>query len=300
MKLDYKIIWIDDKIETRPFQYLKEQLKDYLQVQFFDVSIEEAEDFIGFKEKFKPNEEYDLIITDLTLNDSNGKQIIDYVREVKHNFTEIFFYSANSTLKQTNLLNNNRITFFQLSEPSAYRELGDEIENLISLTISKFQHVVSMRGMIMHETSTIDAEMLDIVTNYIAKTNDSEVKNRIYNEIISFHSRKLEDSEKFKKNDKIENILKDPLLISSTQRANALDEIIKTTGGENFIDDLKLNIIKVRNDFAHAVYVKDQTTGREYFLDKKDGIDFNEEKCKEIRLNIIRHKKNIEDLRKKL
>ena len=152
----------------------------------------------------------------------------------------------------------------------------------------------------MNETSTIDADMLEIVTDFIQKTNSAEVKNRIFDELISFHSRKLGDSEKFKKNDRIDNVLKDPLLISSSQRANAIEEIIKLLGTENFIEDLKVNIIKVRNDFAHAVYMKDKETGREYFLDKKDGIDFNEEKCKEIRMNIIRHKKNIVNLRSTL
>ena len=95
-------------------------------------------------------------------------------------------------------------------------------------------------------------------------------------------------------------ILKDPLLISSSQRANAIEEIIKLVGIDNFIDNLRIDIINVRNDFAHAVYVKDKETGREYFIDKQDGTDFNEEVCKNIRINIIKHKNNLESLKNKL
>lgn len=302
MKLDYKIIWVDDKIDNAPYKTLIKNIQGHVNEQFFNCPIIEiAEDFEEFKAKFNNKTQYDLIITDLSLNNgSTGKEVIDFVRDNQHNHTEIFFYSANTQFRKTELINSNRITFYQLVSENSYKDLENEVKELIDLTIRKFQHIVAMRGMIMQETSSIDADMLEIVTNYIAKTNSAEVKNRVYDELISFHSRKLSDSEKFKKNDNINNILKDPLLISSTQRANAIEEIIKLIGIDNFIEDLKSNIIKVRNDFAHAVYIKDEKTGREYFQDKKGGIDFNEEKCKEIRFNIIKHKNNINILKSKL
>ncbi len=47
-------------------------------------------------------------------------------------------------------------------------------------------------------------------------------------------------------------------------------------------------------------FVKDKETGREYFIDKKDGIDFNEDKCREIRKNINIHKGNLDNLQSKI
>jgi CheY-like chemotaxis protein len=308
MKLDYKILWLDDKIESvvlTDYEEDIEELKTYVKSLGFNETI----DFVRTEEELfsKLDEigEYDLIMTDYHLDETkgvkrNGDDIIKTIRE-KDIHTEIMFYSAQGEVKDTDRL--DRITFFE-----SYRVLGDDhyekifrkAKELIELTVRKFQNIVAMRGMIMHETSVIDSEMLEIVTNFIKASNSIEVKNRIYDELIGFHSRKLEDSQKFKKNDRIDKVLKDPLLISSSQRANAIEEIIKLIGIENFIDDLRINIIKVRNDFAHAVYVKDKETGREYFVDKQEGSDFNEEVCKSIRLNIIKHKNNLDLLKQKL
>jgi len=303
MKLDYKILWLDDKMdEILADDYLKD-IYSYLNEQGFEAQIVTVKNEKEFFENL--NDSYDLILTDFHLNETttgtrNGDAIIEEVRN-RSIYTEIMFYSAQGDVADT--IKKDRITFFDTSKAIGnvhYEKIIAKAIDLISLTIKKFQHIVAMRGMIMQETSTIDEDMLDIVAEFILKTNSPEVKNRIYEELVSFHSRKLEDSEKFRKNDRIDNILKDPLLISSSQRANAIEEIIKLKGFDNFIDDLKLNIIKVRNDFAHAVYIKDTETGREYFRDKKGGIDFNEIKCKEIRINIIKHKNNINDLKKKL
>jgi len=308
MKLDYKILWLDDKIESVVLTDYEDdivELKTYVKSLGFNETI----DFVRTEEqlfdKLSEVGEYDLIMTDYHLDETkslkrNGDDIIKTIRE-KDIYTEIMFYSAQGEVKDTDRL--DRITFFE-----SYKVLGDDhyekifrkAKELIELTVRKFQNIVAMRGMIMHETSEIDSEMLEIVTDFIRATNSPEVKNRIYDELIGFHSRKLDDSQKFRKNDRIDKILKDPLLISSSQRANAIEEIIKLVGIDNFIDNLRIDIIKVRNDFAHAVYIKDKDTGREYFVDKQDGTDFNEEVCKNIRINIIKHKNNLESLKNKL
>ena len=90
--------------------------------------------------------------------------------------------------------------------------------------------------------------------------------------------------------------MSEPILFSSSQRASAIEEILKYINVPNFIDEFRTNVIKVRNEFAYAVFVKDTETGREYFKDKKEGIDFNEEKCNEIRKNINIHKENLDKL----
>lgn len=296
MKLNYNIIWVDDKIETRPYLSMKKDLLDFITNEFFNCQIEEAEDFNEFEKLFKDDKTYDLIITDLSLNNgTTGKEVIDFIRDNKHNHTEIFFYSANTQLRQQELINSNRITFYQLTEGN-YKELKDEIIDLVKLTISKFQHIVSMRGLIMNEVSSLDAQMLDIVTTYIKNTGEESIIHSVLDDLINFHSEKLKKSEKYKQQNNINKVISDPVLFSSFQRANAIENIINTKGLENFIDDFKTNVIKTRNNFAHAAFMKDHETGREYFQDKKDGIDFNEDKCRDIRKNINIHKKNLDNL----
>ncbi|MFV8356300.1 hypothetical protein ACNQGB_08995 [Flavobacterium sp. XS1P32] len=300
MKLNYNIIWVDDKIDTRPYKSIKKEIFNFITEEFFNCKIEEAEDFNEFVQLFTDSTTYDLIITDLSLNSgTTGKQVIDYIRDNKHNHTEIFFYSANTQLRQQELINSNRITFYQLTEGN-YNELKNEIIDLVKLTISKFQHIVSMRGLIMNEVSSLDAQMLDIVNTYIDNTGEESIINSVIDDLISFHSEKLKNSEKYKQQNNISKVLSDPVLFSSFQRANAIENIINAIGCENFIDDFKTNVIKTRNNFAHAVFIKDKKTGREYFQDKKGGIDFNEEKCRDIRKNINTHKENLDNLQSKI
>ncbi len=304
MKIEYNILWLDDaKQEIEEGDYHLELL-DFVKNLGFLPLIELVRTEQEFFEILN-SKQWDLIMTDYNLdeiseNPEKGDEVIEKIRE-KDLLTEILFYTKKDD--ENRKLGFNRITFIDTSKISGINHNEKVLlkaKELVELTVRKFQNIVAMRGMIMHETSTIDSEMLEIVTDFIQATNNPEVKNRIYDELIGFHSRKLEDSQRFKKNDRIDKVLKDPLLISSSQRANAIEEIIKIIGLDNFIDDLKINIIKVRNDFAHAVYVKDKETGREYFVDKQDGTDFNEEVCRSIRINIIKHKNNLDSLKQKL
>lgn len=300
MKLDYNILWVDDRIKDRPFQKILGETKEFLLEQYFNCNIIEAEDFNEFVEIFSNKKEFDIIITDYSLNEGTfGSQVIDFIRDSQHNFTEIFFYSANDNVKDVKLFSNNRITFFQLTGGD-YKELEDEILAVITQTIKKFQNIVAMRGMIMNEVSNLDAQMLEIVETYTSKTEHQNIVDRVLDELISFHKEKLEKSEKYKKNNSFCKVLSEPILFSSSQRASAIEEITNSIGITNFINEFRINIIKVRNEFAHAVFVKDEKTGREYFIDKKDGVDFNEDKCKDIRKNINIHKENLDNLQSKI
>jgi CheY-like chemotaxis protein len=300
MKLDYNILWVDDRIKERPFQKILGETKEYLQEKYFNCEIIEAEDFNEFVNIFSELKEFDIIITDYSLNEGTfGNQVIDFIRDSQHNFTEIFFYSANENVKDIKLFSNNRITFFQLTGGD-YKELEDEIIAVISQTIKKFQNIVAMRGMIMNEVSTLDAQMLEIVEKYVNTAEHQNIIDRVLSELISFYSEKLEKSEKWQRTNNFNKVMSEPILFSSSQRASAIEEILKYINVPNFIDEFRTNVIKVRNEFAHAVFVKDTETGREYFKDKKEGIDFNEEKCNEIRRNINIHKKNLDRLQSKI
>ncbi|KGL58945.1 response regulator [Polaribacter sp. Hel1_85] len=299
MKLDYKIIWVEDKIDTKPFTSLRGNVKKYLEDEFFNVSIETAEDFEEFKQKYEDNETFDLIITDLNLNESHGSQVIDFVRDEKHILTEIFFYSANSELTSTKLVNNSRITFHQMDEASAYRELGNSIIELIDLTISMFQHIVTMRGMIMQETSSLDLKMENIVKsqlkNPVLSDSIKPVLENIFDNIFARASEKLNKA----KARKIKIVLKDNVLFDSSQKVYALGEILNILKEENFSEDYIKEIINIRNQFAHAELMKDED-GNEYFKVKNEEVYFDKGLCRDIRKNINKHTQNISNIENKI
>lgn len=306
MKLDYNILWVDDRIKERPFQKILGETKGFLLDQYFDCNIIEAEDFNEFVKIFSNKKEFDIIITDYSLNEGTfGSQVIDFVRDSQHNFTEIFFYSANDNVKDVKLFSNNRITFFQLTGGD-YKELENEIIEVINQTIKKFQHIVSMRGMIIQETSSLDVSMSDLATrvlkidlaNFIKKNPEINFDRIIAGFFESIQKNAREKCTKVYSN-KLKEVIKDDVVFNTGEKINIIglfiDELNKNGFQlENFTDDYKLSINKVRNNFAHAVLEMDPNTGREFF--KKGDFTFSEESCKVIRKNIIKHKENLDNL----
>jgi hypothetical protein len=68
-------------------------------------------------------------------------------------------------------------------------EVVEKTKKLIDLTIKKFQDIVVMRGMIMHETSSLDMQKVEILKKYIKSKNSLEtkgLKDKILKEIKSF------------------------------------------------------------------------------------------------------------------
>ncbi len=299
MKLDYRIIWVEDKIDTKPFQSLKKNVNNHLENEFFNVTIETAEDFGEFKEKYEVTETFDLIITDLNLNESHGSQVIDFIRDEKHILTEIFFYSANSELSSTQLVNNSRITFYQLDGQDYHKELQKSILELIDLTISKFQHIVTMRGMIMQETSSLDLQMENIVKTQLKnkdlKDSIQPVLDNIFDNILA------NAEEKFKKATakKVKDILRDNVLFNSSQKIFALGEILKIMEEEDFSEAYTNEIILIRNQFAHSELIKTED-GKEYFKVKGEEVYFDKDLCREIRKNISKHIDNISLIENKI
>lgn len=298
MKIDYNICWVEDKIDSKPFISLTQSIRNHLENEFFNVNIKTAEDFEDFRNIYETYDSFDLIITDLNLNESHGSQVINFVRDIKHIMTEIFFYSANSQLSDINLINSNRITFYQMDDASSYRELGTSIIDLIDLTILKFQNIIAMRGMIMHETSSLDLRMATIVRSQLSnpklKDKLEPALNKITENILA------NASEKFKKANsrKVKDIFKDNVLFNSSQKIFALGEILKILNENNFSEDYFNEIISIRNQFAHSELQKDKS-GYEYFKVKDQEIKFDGNFCKKIRKNIKKHSDNISNIENK-
>ena len=299
MKLDYKIIWVEDKIETKQFQALIQNVVKYLEDQFFKVTIETAEDVAEFKEKFKIHKNFDLVITDLNLNESHGNEVVDYIRDEKHNLTEIFFYSANNDLKTTALINNNRITFYQLDGQDYHKGLNENILDLIKLTISKFQNIITMRGMIMHETSSLDMKMIDIVKKYLNDPDNAENSALIFSKILENVKKFTEEKHNKASEGKMKKVISDNVLFSSYQKVYALGQILSVLEQEDFSDDYNKEVTGYRNQFAHAELCENED-GILHFKVKGEGendmLIFDEELCRTIRKNIIKHEINLEKL----
>lgn len=299
MKLNYKIIWVEDKIDTRPFLSLIDNVKSHLENEFFNVHIDTAEDFDEFKGKYEDSQTYDLIITDLNLNESHGSEVIDFIRDEKHILTEIFFYSANSELSTTKLANSSRITFYQLDGQDYHKELQSSIIEVINLTIAKFQNIITMRGMIMQETSSLDLKMEEIVRKQLRNPKLEEhitpLLDTIFDNIFTNAKEKYDKAQKRK----VKDILRDNVLFNASQKIYALGAILEIMNEENFAPKYDTEVILIRNQFAHSE-LKKNAEGKEYFKVKGEEIYFDKELCKKIRRDLNDYILKINALENKL
>lgn len=299
MKLTYKIIWVEDKIETKPFESLIGNIKQFLIDKFFDVEIQTAENLEEFKLKFDRYGSFDLVITDFSLNDSLGSQVIDFVRNDKNILTEVFFYSANTQLRDVSLINSSRISFYNLEGTGYHAELQRKIKELIALTVSKFEHIVTMRGMIMHETSTLDMQMESIVRCQIENPKLKDEIEPVLQKILDNILKNAEEKYKKAVGRNLNSILKDNFMFSANQKVFALGEILDLIGEDNFSKSYLDEIISIRNKFAHSELLKDEK-GKEYFKLNGENVFYDAEFCKCIRRDIIKHKKKLDELNSRI
>lgn len=300
MKLEYKILWLDDYIKDFIDLEAIEEIEKHLTANGFIPNVKtvkKSSDFFAVLD-----DSYDLILTDFHMNDMNGDEVVEQIRSSKYSvMTEILFYTAKADLKDTQKI--SRVSFLETNastDEHIEKVISRTIE-LIDLTIKKFQNIVTMRGMIMHETSTLDVEMLEIIKKALINENLNfeELSITIYDQLIDLFTQKTEFVQECKRKMNFNQLTKDNFVYSAKYKILTLSKILEDLKIADFSAEYDDEINSIRNKFAHAVLEKDND-GREFFKHKEDGIDFNENLCKVIRENIIKHKHNLDKIKEEL
>lgn len=303
MKIDYKIIWLDDNMQDFEKDEHIDNIKEYLIEKGFNPIITpyfKQQDFLD-----NLNDTYDLILTDYHMDGMNGDEVIEKIRKDKGIFTEILFYTARADLKDTDKI--DRITFLETRkyQGSHHEIIINKIKNLIDLSLKKFNDIVIMRGMIMNEVSYMDEVKLDIIKQFI-NSNKDDIKKSLPNmkmvilKIIkdNFNS-KIKNIEKWEKNeDGFKQLIKDDFTFSSSYKIETISYILDILKIENFTKNYKKDIIKTRNNFAH-VTLKEEG-GKKYFKSSTDDNIFDDTLCKKIREDIIKYKQSLLDILDKI
>lgn len=294
MKLEYKILWLDDNKKAIEEDSYSSEIEEHLREKAFIPEIM----LVDHKDEFFRNldsVDFDLILTDFNLNDTDtGDKIIQQVRN-RSIFTEIMFYSAQSEIKNT--INLDRITFLDTSKTTSKNHYQDVIEkaiSLIDLTIKKFENIVVMRGMIMQETSSLDTIIKNIVIKYLKTLDDNNKQTLLEDILFSIEENATEKYNKARSK-KINDILKDNVLFSSDQKIKALGKILIELKFEDFSNGYSEDIILNRNKLAHAELIKNDQ-GKDCFKSKNNEIIFDEVFCLQIRKNLINYRKKIENI----
>ena len=199
MKLRYKILWIDDD-----FQYVERHIagiEQFLWSYGIEPSIEriEASSETPVQDQVKPHlddPEIDLLAVDYKLEDQLGNVLIQHIRESKHIYLPVIFYSSNrpALLEE---VSKQALDGVYLSGRGQLKEKAIEV---ISSLLVKEQTVKRARGLLIEGASELDSNLGEIFVGFWGKLSDEErdTITRYANRIIKGRAKSAANrSEKF-------------------------------------------------------------------------------------------------------
>lgn len=294
MKLNYYVLWVED--DDSWFKTASELFSETIIDYGFNPIIDRKKNFDEVKNNIIETglKKTDILLIDFKLrNSKDGDSIIDYVRN-NNIFTDIIFYSSD---KQS-IVDSIREHLFEGVYHSDRKELEDKFEKVFKTTIKKIEEINSMRGLIVGETSELDALIeehlyLYIQTPFIDKFNiEKFLEEKIFV--------KLGEKLLFLKSQYSKVGLKGLLPhIEAIRKWELLRGILKVNKEHKaFISDfLPVNaryqddVIEIRNKFAHAqVIIKED--GKEVLkaFIGDNHFEFDDESFKTIREDLIKHR----------
>ncbi len=306
MRLEYKILWIDNDLPAYIENGNVKDVEDFLLEKGFEPTIEKVFDEADL-DKFITKHDYDLIISDYNLNNTTGDTVIKQIREERKSDAEILFYTAQDSYMNNEQVMKNLAFKERLTFKVGRNGLIEKIETVIELTLKKLLELNATRGLITAATSELDVEIEEIYYQLIEIPVDDETKLKLekifktdYKEMQKNYLKQC----KAKRDNHASDFKRYFSISDSFRKYDILKELLKLKTFDNF--DLELfkrykgEVIEIRNKFAHAKAIDDNGTQKLVGQFGQDGFEFTVESCAEIRKNLIAHKRNIETLRQTL
>ena len=297
MQLHYNIIWFDDKINKFEDVGDIDRIREYLSELGFNPYILLFRDGKNIEQHFSSTK-FDLIISDLSIEEGHhGDDIIREIRR-KNIFTEVLFYSSQNNLKTIaeKLLTVDRVSFH-----SGRRGLIEKIEGLISLSVSKLLELNATRGLITAETSELDVDMEVIAHRMIENINPEDapkIFNEIHKEIVKKQTKDIQNLQKMLENKDYRNYFSKS---DAFRKWNLLKRFLELNCPKDFdctlFKEYYKDVISIRNKFAHARALSKE--GKMYlagFGPEGDAFEFDEAQCISIRKKLINHRNNFNKL----
>jgi len=303
MKLEYKILWIDNDLQSYIDNGSVKDIEDFLFARGFEAIIEKVFDEANLEE-FISKHDYDLIISDYNLEKTTGDVIIEDIRETRRLDTEILFYTAQGSYKNNPEV-KERLAFIERLTFQVGREtLLEKIEKVIELTLKKLLELNATRGLITAATSDLDGfieEVFDLVISSpfdddlipkvqkIFKTDYKEIKKNLIKKCKAHRDSHGNDYKQYFGNS------------DSFRKWDLLRELtgLKTFDGfdRDLFNKYGEDVINIRNKFAHAK--AEEVNGKLVLKGQfgKEGFEYDKDACIKIRHDLISHKRNIEILR---
>lgn len=287
MKLEYKILWIDN--DNKIYKDHQSIIEEHLTDLGFTPVIEKGTDYQAF-DKFESNlKQFDLFLLDYKLDGTqNGNEIIKNIRDEHSIYTDVIFYSTLPDEVRQRIYEDKLNGVYYTSRK--FDEFEEDVLSIIDVTIKKTQDVNNLRGLIMAEVAELDRIKEKILKAYSEKKKCGTIEKYIIEKLKKSYDDNLKDIAKHTSSSL--NDIFDKLYVDSDKKARAIKKV-ETKFDEN---SYRNNILKIRNKFAH-VEESDGFDAEGITCKVIGDIPFTEEKCIEIRKEIKAYKKILEDIK---
>ena len=278
MKLDYKILWIDDQFEGGIDASI-EALELLLFDHGFNLEVEKRtklikEDIIKLAEDLNRYNQFDFIIFDYDLG-KDSENGITIAKELRSKiYTDMIFYSSNGVPSLRQLLFDNQVDgVFLVSR----RDFENEINPIVLDHIKRMSDINNMRGLLLDEVSQMDSTFRDKVIDKFNQL-DPKQKSLVFDSLKEKVITQLNSTLSILNNEELtyDTLVSDYKLSEFNKVRMSFCKILKALNlndlkrSYNDSSDLK-EIQDLRNDFAHkkAIIEQNEVTlgGKTYTLD---------------------------------
>lgn len=299
MRLDFRILWIDDqpKHVASFAEGIRRKLKDlgfHLDLVAAE-NLSKVEHYIG---EHIHDDGIDLVLVDFDLGTGNGGEVaLSAIRE-RFPYKDLIFYSATDTEKLRTIAFNSKIDGIHFSTRLS---LVDDTSKVIGNLLRKTLDLDHMRGVVMSATSDIDY-MVEKSLLAVYERLEDERKPDLLKKMIDSLKTKIEryqkDIEKAESKNTFESILKLKHLFTAFDRLSVLLEELEVwavDSSSEYLDQGKIyqnDVIPRRNKLAHAMLRN--IDGKQVLVGLETPITL--EDMTRLRCDLIDHRINIENI----
>lgn len=312
MDINYKILWFENTDES--FDTLSRRTIRYVNSRNLRCTIDRvwgASDFDVSKQDLNT---YEILVVDLLLSeDSKGFDIIQTIRQGNY-VNDVLFYSAEGVESLSRIMKEHSLEGVFITDRNN-KYFMPKIQQLIDKSIRRSENVISIRGIVMDETSEFDTQMCEIVSAALTLMTSDEVlgvKTYICDKLLSERVADTEMiAEKYRKDQEwsiadviyendFNSMMKAKVLnYICNMKTNArissainscVDSLPQAFGDAKmkFVAVYDDEILKFRNKLAHT---KKLNAEPPVFIGKINGIDYycDAEFCNKLRASLIKY-----------
>lgn len=292
MKINYKVLWIEDHFkEVKPFI-------DGLSIKLANVGFKfevvkkttlSDGDIVELRDKLSIYNPYDMIFFDYDLGNMKGNEIASQLRS--DIYTDMIFYSGKPNDELRKALFDSQVDGVYIVNRSNFI---DNAWPIIEDQIKRICDVNNMRGVILDEMSKIDLKMRSLCLRKYDEITDTERETQL----SKFKEKLVERRNQINKQIGSTDISSFSEMIEKPQKVefNIVRSRLKSiTKNDIFAEESELKIKQdLRNEFAHNMAEYDYEKGTVSLVGSDESYGFDE--FTEIRKELIEILKSIENI----